>query len=325
MVMGNSYQHGRGVASRNVVAGTFARCGLWFSGVREGCLRSGRVRNEPTLVVPADHPRPRATAGRRAGAGEGWVVARGAGKGKLVKGGEDTSACPGGLAVGGWRLGLLLARRLVGGPCRQAGRLLGLGAAQDTRLPAGAQPHLQPAGALLHLQPAGALLSMRRTRNGERGMGNGERGTGSRVEGTRLPAGLSLTSSLPGSASPPACRGSASPPACRGSASPPACRGSASPPACQGRRLDGADRQPLAPRLPGQPLHAAELSKRAHSCQVAPLIGQKKTRHLPTATRPKPDRLDNPNRPVSILSNSEPALCALAPVPDHQAPPVPGR
>jgi hypothetical protein len=61
---------------------------------------------------------------------------------------------------------------------------------------------------------------------------------------------------LPGSASPPACRGSASPPACRGSASPPACRGSASPPACRGpasppasrgRRLDGNDRQPLAP------------------------------------------------------------------------------
>jgi hypothetical protein len=70
-----------------------------------------------------------------------------------------------------------------------------------------------------------------------------------------------------GSASPPACRGSASPPACRGSASPPACRGSASPPACRGRRLDGADRQPLAPRLPGQPLHAAEPSKHAHACQ----------------------------------------------------------
>ena len=57
--------------------------------------------------------------------------------------------------------------------------------------------------------------------------------------------------------------------------------------------------------------------------KVAPLVGQKKTRHLPTATRPKPDRLDNPNRPVSILSNSEPALCALAPAPSLQAPPVP--
>jgi len=55
------------------------------------------------------------------------------------------------------------------------------------------------------------------------------------------------------------------------------------------------------------------------------LLGQKKTRHLPTATRPKPDLLDNPNRPVSILSNSEPALCALAPVPNYQAAPVPVR
>ena len=46
---------------------------------------------------------------------------------------------------------------------------------------------------------------------------------------------------------------------------------------------------------------------------------------LPTATRPRPDRLDNPNRPVSILSNSEPALCALAPAPDHQATSAPAR
>jgi hypothetical protein len=133
------------------------------------------------------------------------------------------------------------------------------------------------ASALLHLLPAGLSLT------------------------SCLP-GLCFTSCLPGSASPPACRGSASPPACRaqphllpagallhllpaglsltsclpglcftsclpGSASPPACRGSASPPACRGRRLDGADRQPLAPRLPGQPLHAAEPSKHAHACQ----------------------------------------------------------
>jgi len=119
--------------------------------------------------------------------------------------------------------------------------------------------------------------------------------------------------------------GSASPPACRGSASPPACRGPASPPACRGRSSKGDDRRPIAPRLPNRPLCATEPARRAHSCQVAPLIGQKKTRHLPTATRPKPDRPDNPNRPVSILSSSEPALCALAPVPDHQAAPVPAR
>jgi hypothetical protein len=128
-----------------------------------------------------------------------------------------------------------------------------------------------------------------------------------------------------GPASPPACRGPASPPACRGPASPPACLGSASPPACRGRRLDGADRRPIALRLPDRPLRATKPARRAHSCQVAPLIGQKKTRHLPTATRPKPDRPDNPNRPMSILSNSEPALCALAPAPHHQAAPVPGR
>jgi len=107
-----------------------------------------------------------------------------------------------------------------------------------------------------------------------------------------------------------------------GSASPPACRGPASPPACRGRRLHDADRQPLTPHLPGRPPCAAEPARRAHSCQVAPLVGQK-TRHLPTATRPRPDRLDNPNRPVSILSNSKPALCALAPVPHHEAAPVP--
>jgi len=50
-----------------------------------------------------------------------------------------------------------------------------------------------------------------------------------------------------------------------------------------------------------------------------------KTRHLPTTTRVTPDRLDNPNRPVSILSNSEPALCALAPAPNHYAASVPDR
>jgi hypothetical protein len=163
------------------------------------------------------------------------------------------------------------------------------------------------------------------------------------LRGSSIRAGLKAHVCLPGSASPPACRGSASPPACRGSASPPACRGSASPPTCRGsasppacrgsasppacraRRLVGADRQPLALRLPDRPLRAAESAKRAHSCQVAPLVGQKKTRHLPTATRPRPDRLDNPNRPVSILSNSEPALCALAPARTHQAAPVPVR
>jgi hypothetical protein len=107
-----------------------------------------------------------------------------------------------------------------------------------------------------------------------------------------------------------------------GSASPPACRGSASPPACRGRRLDGADRRPLAPRLPDRPLVATEPARRAHACQVAPLV-RSKTRHLPATTRLKPDRLDNPNRPVSVLSNSEPALCALAPAPSYQAAPVP--
>jgi len=316
MVTGNSYQHGRGVASRSVVAGTFARCGLWFSGVREGCLRSGRVRNEPTLVVPADHPRPRATAGRRAGAGEGWVVARGAGKGKLVKGGEDTSACPGGLAlaVGGWACFLRAGWLAVG-----AARLGGCLAWGQLRT------HVCLPGRCFTSCLAGrcftSCLPGRCFRCGERGMGNGEWGTANGERG----AGLKAHVCLPGSASPPACRGSASPPACRGSASPPACRGCASPPACQGRRLDGADRQPLAPRLPDRPLHAAEPSKRAHACQSGTSYRSEKTRHLPTATRPKPDRLDNPNRPVSILSNSEPALCALAPVPDHQAPPVPGR
>jgi len=139
--------------------------------------------------------------------------------------------------------------------------------------------------------------------------------TEGRLEGTRLPAGLSFTSCLPG-----ACFTSCLP----GSASPPACRGPASPPACRGRSSNGNDRRPLAPRLPDRPLRATKPARRAHSCQVAPLVGQK-TRHLPTATRPRPDRLDNPNRPVSVLSNSEPALCALAPAPDHQAPPVPVR
>jgi hypothetical protein len=69
------------------------------------------------------------------------------------------------------------------------------------------------------------------------------------AQGTRLPAGVSLTSCLPGPASPPACRGSASPPASRG------------------RRLDGADRQPIALRPPDRPLRATEPAKRAHSCQ----------------------------------------------------------
>jgi hypothetical protein len=137
-----------------------------------------------------------------------------------------------------------------------------------------------------------------------------------RVEGTRLPAGLSFTSCLPG-----LCFTSCLP----GSASPPACRGSASPPANRGRRLDGADRQPLALRLPGRPLCATEPAERAHSCRVAPLIGQKKPATYPRRPGQSPSRLDNPNRPVSILSNSEPALCALAPARSHQAPAVPAR
>ena len=176
------------------------------------------------------------------------------------------------------------------------------------------------------------------------------------MEGTRLPAGFSLTSCLPGvcfqrsgerrtgsrvgahvclpgsasppacrgSASPPACRGSASPPACRGSASPPACRGPASPPACRGRRLSSADRRPLAPRLPGRPLVATEPARRARACRVAPLVRSKPATY-PRRPGRSPSRLDNPNRPVSILSNSEPALCALAPARSHQAPAVPVR
>jgi hypothetical protein len=144
---------------------------------------------------------------------------------------------------------------------------------------------------------------------------------------------------LPGSASPPACRGPASEDPANGERR----TGRRHTSACRvqphllpaggllhllpagGRRLNGSDRQPLAPRPPDRPLCATKPAKRAHSCQVAPLVGQKKTRHLPTATRPKPDRPDNPNRPMSILSNSEPALCALAPVPSHQAAPVPRR
>jgi|GEM_PF-5368912 len=39
----------------------------------------------------------------------------------------------------------------------------------------------------------------------------------------------------------------------------------------------------------------------------------------------RPDRLDNPNRPVSILSNSKPARCALAPAPNHPTACVPVR
>jgi hypothetical protein len=143
--------------------------------------------------------------------------------------------------------------------------------------------------------------------------------------GCSMRAGPKAHVCLPGSASPPACRGSASPPACRaqphllpagallhlqpaGAVALTAPTASLSRRACQTGRYT----QPSPPnaRTPAK---------------VAPLVGQKKTRHLPTATRPKPDRLDNPNRPVSILSNSEPALCALAPVLDHQAAPVPGR
>gem|GEM_PF-3454853 len=63
--------------------------------------------------------------------------------------------------------------------------------------------------------------------------------------------------------------------ACRGPASPPACRGPASPPACRGRSSTANDRQPLAPHLPDRPLVATEPARRAHSCHVAPLVGQK--------------------------------------------------
>jgi hypothetical protein len=127
-------------------------------------------------------------------------------------------------------------------------------------------------------------------------------------------AGLKAHVCLPGSASPPACRGpasppacrglasdpangergtrsrvgahvclpgSASPPACRGPASPPACRGPASPPACRGRSSNGNDRQRLALRPPDRPLCATEPARRAHSCKVAPLVGQKKPATYP--------------------------------------------
>jgi hypothetical protein len=197
-----------------------------------------------------------------------------------------------------------------------------------------AQPHPLPAGALLHLLPAGLSL-------------------------TPCLPGACFTSCLPGACFTSCLPGSASPPACRGSASPPACRAQPHPlPA--GALLHLLPAGALLHLLPaggllhllpaGGLLHllpagavaltapTAGLSRSA--CQtgrssqpsppdartpanVAPLIGQKKTRHLPTATRPKPDRLDNPNRPVSILSNSKPALCALAPARTHQAPPVP--
>jgi hypothetical protein len=169
---------------------------------------------------------------------------------------------------------------------------------------------------------------------GSEGVRRGGEGfeNGSRVP-PRPTAGWKAHVCLPGSASPPACRGSASPPACRAP-------------------LHLLPAGALLHLLPaGAPLHlqpagAVALTSptagpsRSAACQtgrssqpsppdartpanVAPLIGQKKTRHLPAAPRPKPDRLDNPNRPMSILSNSEPALCALAPAPGHQAPPVP--
>jgi hypothetical protein len=92
--------------------------------------------------------------------------------------------------------------------------------------------------------------------------------TDRRVEGTRLPAGFSFTSCLPGLCFTSCLPGSASPPACRGSASPPACRGSASPPASRGRRLDVADRRPIAlRRLPDRPLVATKPARRTHACQ----------------------------------------------------------
>ena len=155
-----------------------------------------------------------------------------------------------------------------------------------------AQPHLLPAGGLLH--------RTRRTGNGPK-----------------------AHVCLPGSASPPACRGSASPPACRGSASPPACRGSASPPACRAVALTAPTAGPSRSACQTGRYAQPSPPDARTPAKVAPLVRSEKTRHLPTATRPKPDRPDNPNRPMSILSNSEPALCALAPVPDHQAPPVP--
>jgi hypothetical protein len=95
---------------------------------------------------------------------------------------------------------------------------------------------------------------------GECGESGGLRRARPQVEaqGTRLPAGVSLTSCLPG-----LCFTSSLPGLCFTSCLP----GSASPPASRGRRLDGADRQPIASRLPDQPLHATEPAKRAHSCQ----------------------------------------------------------
>jgi|GEM_PF-6704412 len=71
-------------------------------------------------------------------------------------------------------------------------------------------------------------------------------------------------------------------------------------------------RRPPAYRAPpARP--AARRNRTRQTCaqqpRVAPLL-RSKPATLPTATRVTPDRLDNPNRPVSILSNSEPALCA---------------
>jgi len=144
-----------------------------------------------------------------------------------------------------------------------------------------------------------------------------------RVEGTRLPAGFSFTSCLPG-----LCFTSCLP----GSASPPACRALLHLlPAGAPLHLQPAGAVALTSPTAGPSRSACQTGRFAQPsppdartpANVAPLIGQKKTRHLPAAPRPKPDRLDNPNRPMSILSNSEPALCALAPAPGHQAPPVP--
>jgi len=122
-----------------------------------------------------------------------------------------------------------------------------------------------------------------------------------RTKGARLPAGARLHHQPAGALLyQPASRGSASPPACRGPSPsrrrPPAYRApSAGPAACRNRPRQTCAQQP----------------------RVAPLLRSKKPATLPTTTRVTPDRLDNPNRPVSILSNSEPALCALAPAPSH--------
>ena len=92
-----------------------------------------------------------------------------------------------------------------------------------------------------------------------------------------------------------------------GSASPPACRGSASPPACRGRSSNGDDRRPLASRLPDRPLRATEPARRAHSCQVAPLVGQNPplTRGDPTEAGPpgqsQPSRVHPVKQPAGAM------------------------